>query len=392
MTAAYVLLINMFVAGVFAVAFAVVSATIPSSRGARWMACGYAMGILYVVLNFALSAASDARPLDYVIFLVFTLAMNLCLVAMARHYRVGTPTLAVSLVWLYCAVAGVLIVNMPDASLLRAFLYQSPYFVMQLLCAVVILRSRHRHPLDILLLVLHVLAAFTYLSRPLVALALGDYHAAQDYIGTTYAAISQTIGAFTLISLALVVLLVMVRDGTVEMIARAETDALSGALNRRGFEQHAEKAVAAAVQAGVPVALVAADIDHFKRINDDFGHDAGDRAIARFVKLLRKVADRDAVIGRLGGEEFAILLPGATLAMGRLYAEGVRAALAAELLPGVDRPVTASFGVKALDPDEALSDALAKVDTALYDAKKSGRDRVCVTAPSSAGWTLELAG
>ncbi|MGC3003516.1 diguanylate cyclase, partial [Streptomyces sp. G35A] len=133
-----------------------------------------------------------------------------------------------------------------------------------------------------------------------------------------------------LVALALVLLLVMMRDTAAEMAARSETDALSGILNRRGFDLHAERLLAKAERADEPLTLVTADIDHFKRINDEFGHAAGDATIAHVAALLRESVRGDALVSRLGGEEFAVLLAGANLADGRRYAERVRERLAAE--------------------------------------------------------------
>ncbi|UXN74552.1 GGDEF domain-containing protein [Devosia sp. A8/3-2] len=184
--------------------------------------------------------------------------------------------------------------------------------------------------------------------------------------------------AFLLVSNGVLMLLVNVREVMAEITLRSETDKLSGLLNRRGFEERAERALQHATRARIPSALVLADLDHFKDVNDTFGHDAGDRVIAAFAGLLANSADARMVLGRHGGEEFAILLPGANLASGRLYAEGVRRAFAA--LSGSDlganRPLSASFGVTQMQPGDGLHDLVHCADAALYAAKKAGRDRV----------------
>src|SRR3546814_1192619 len=124
--------------------------------------------------------------------------------------------------------------------------------------------------------------------------------------------------------------------------------------------------------------LIAADLDHFKQINDNFGHAAGDGVIARFAAVLADTAPAEAIVGRVGGEEFAVLLPAAHLSDGRLYAEAVRNAFAAIELPnlGIDYRVTASFGVAQWMPPESLSDLLHRAAPALYRAKAGGRKRV----------------
>jgi len=126
------------------------------------------------------------------------------------------------------------------------------------------LRARRRLALDLLLVGLTVLSALLYAIKPLIASTVGAASAPQSYMASTYAAISQSMGAVTLVALALVLLLVMMRDATAEMLIRSETDSLSGLLNRRGFDRHAERRIARALRTGTPAVLIAADLDHFK--------------------------------------------------------------------------------------------------------------------------------
>ncbi|TIO39496.1 MAG: GGDEF domain-containing protein, partial [Mesorhizobium sp.] len=123
-----------------------------------------------------------------------------------------------------------------------------------------------------------------------------------------------------------------------------------------------------------PVALVIADLDHFKRINDSYGHACGDRVIETFAGLLREAAAEHHVAGRIGGEEFAIL-PGTNLAAARLFAEGARSAFGGLPIEGLpaDHRCSASFGVAELAVDEDFSDLLRRADEALYAAKNAGR-------------------
>lgn len=136
----------------------------------------------------------------------------------------------------------------------------------------------------------------------------------------------------------------------------------------------------------MPVSLVIADIDHFKSINDGYGHATGDRVISAFANFLRSALSDHHVAGRIGGEEFAIVLPGTNLVAARLFAEGVRGiagGLSVEGLPQTLR-FTASFGVAELARGESLADLMQRADQALYDAKKSGRDRVRVASNGGA--------
>ncbi|GJD49231.1 hypothetical protein OPKNFCMD_1961 [Methylobacterium crusticola] len=150
----------------------------------------------------------------------------------------------------------------------------------------------------------------------------------------------------------------------------AETDPLTGVANRRSLAAHAARLLAAR-----PAVLLLFDLDHFKRINDTWGHAAGDAVLVGFCAAAQAVLPRQAVFGRLGGEEFACLLPGATQAEADALAETMRRAIAAmrpDLLPGL--AVTVSVGLAAGGRDfEAL---LSRADRALYRAKALGRNRV----------------
>ncbi len=377
MTAAFVLGINMSVAGIFAVAFAVVAVTNRLARGAGWLALGCGMGIVNVALEFLLRQQTDPMPASVGIFLVFLSALSFALIGVARHYRVEPPWTAMTAIWIATVLLVPVIFSMTYGSIPRLALYQLPYFAMQALFGVMIWRSRRRQPLDLLLVVLQAISALIYLLKPLFAMMVGTARTPQDYMATTYAAISQSGSVVVLMATGLVMLLVTMRDTTAEMIARSETDSLSGVLNRRGFERHAEEALARGED---DMVLIAADLDHFKQINDSFGHAAGDGVIAHFAAMLTQAAPSGAIVGRVGGEEFAVLLPAALLSDGRLYAEAVRSAFAAEQLPvlGVDRRFTASFGVAQWMPRENLADMLHRADTALYRAKACGRNQVRV--------------
>lgn len=161
--------------------------------------------------------------------------------------------------------------------------------------------------------------------------------------------------------------------------AESHTDPLSGLLNRRGFEERAVAMLKRSHDSGLPAALVIADLDHFKAVNDTFGHAVGDQVIAAFASRLRSMAGKGAIAGRLGGEEFAVLLPASDLAAARLFAEDVRTSFSRggpHNLPAKLR-VTASFGVAAGEED--LSKLLRQADEALYQAKRNGRDSVRIS-------------
>lgn len=161
----------------------------------------------------------------------------------------------------------------------------------------------------------------------------------------------------------------------------AQTDALTGLANRRRFDLAAAEEAARCARTGMPFAIVLIDVDHFKRLNDTFGHAAGDRVLQAVSACVAARARRSGEIAcRVGGEEFAAVLPGVGAEAALEWAEALRADVAGLGLEC--GPVRISAGVVQVFPGEGCAEALARADAALYAAKRTGRDRV-VLAPSA---------
>ncbi|WP_111641121.1 sensor domain-containing diguanylate cyclase [Marinimicrobium alkaliphilum] len=162
-----------------------------------------------------------------------------------------------------------------------------------------------------------------------------------------------------------------------EMTHWASTDSLTGLLNRRAFEQRLSQELALVKRGARPGALMMLDLDDFKRINDNFGHHAGDDAIVCFADACREVFRQADVVGRWGGEEFIILLPSTELGEAGHAAERLHQSLSREpIARSGSEPltVTASIGLCALTPDGELDDTLRNLDALLYQAKRKGRN------------------
>ena len=381
MTAAFVLTINMVIAGLFAVAFAVVAATNPATRGARWLGVAYGLGVVDVLLEFLLPWLADPTEVVIGIFLVYLAALTCGLVGVALHYRMGLPRTAIVGIWIAALGIIPILLYLPYGTGARSVLYQLPYAAMQALMVALLIRARSQLKLDRLLIFVSGLATLFYVIKPLVALFVGAARTPQDYLSSQYAAISQTMGSVVLIALALVLLLIMMRDMTVELVTRSETDPLSGALNRRGFQARAEPMLAEARQSGIPITLVIIDIDRFKAINDAFGHAMGDLIISDLASMLLTWVEEGELVARLGGDEFALLLAGRSLKEACELAEGIRKTVSTQLPSrlGQSKAVTACLGVAELQAPGQLSDLMRRSDLALYRAKAQGRNQVSIT-------------
>ncbi|HEX6059200.1 MAG TPA: GGDEF domain-containing protein [Gemmatimonadaceae bacterium] len=169
-----------------------------------------------------------------------------------------------------------------------------------------------------------------------------------------------------------------------EAAQSARTDALTGLSNRRHFDEELTRVLADASRHRDETALVIADVDHFKRVNDSYGHEAGDAVLRHVTRLLQERVRPADLCARFGGEEIVILCPRTGLDGARLLAERLREAIAASPMRhgGLDITVTASFGVASHPRSVGDSDGLlGAADDALYEAKRDGRNRVKVASP-----------
>ena len=170
--------------------------------------------------------------------------------------------------------------------------------------------------------------------------------------------------------------LIVMRESARETISRlAVTDELTGLNNRRFFNEGFSKAVSAARRHRQPLSLISIDLDHFKKVNDTFGHSVGDLVLKELSLLMKTMVRVEDVACRLGGEEFMILLPNTTCEGAVILAERMRSSF--EQYPRTVTPVvTASFGVARLQEGEGEDALMRRVDDALYQAKHEGRNRV----------------
>jgi diguanylate cyclase (GGDEF)-like protein len=197
------------------------------------------------------------------------------------------------------------------------------------------------------------------------------------------------------VTVVAVVVLILVRhnDEMLETLqSEARTDALTGLLNRRGFDERASLELARARREDKCVAIAAFDLDHFKRVNDEWGHEVGDRVLIRTAGILASEARDIDVVARFGGEEFVVLLPGAETQEAQGFAERVRRRLAVDGDPGLPA-AKASAGIRSARAPRSVDELLHGADSALYAAKRAGRDRAVVfEREAQAGEGLMLGG
>jgi diguanylate cyclase (GGDEF)-like protein len=179
------------------------------------------------------------------------------------------------------------------------------------------------------------------------------------------------------VTVVAVVVMTLVRHNDAlldELVSEARRDALTGLFNRRGFDERAALELARARREESSVAVAVFDLDYFKRINDEWGHDIGDRVLARAAEVLSAEAREIDIVARFGGEEFVVLLPGTDAPSAQVFVERVRRELVLEGDPPLPT-VRASAGIRAALAPESIEELLQGADSALYEAKRAGRDR-----------------
>ena len=167
-----------------------------------------------------------------------------------------------------------------------------------------------------------------------------------------------------------------------ESVDLSTKDSLTGLFNRRYFDIHIKQMTEKARASGHKICMMMLDMDHFKQVNDTYGHPAGDAVLKTLAKTLKNSFRITDLVSRYGGEEFVVLL-NTNITEGKQIAEKIRATIEGIdfLLPGQDQPLkkTTSVGISEFSPDESLEEFISRTDKALYEAKETGRNKVVVS-------------
>lgn len=236
-----------------------------------------------------------------------------------------------------------------------------------------------RKPIDRAIFVIHALMTLQFFVRPVIVERLTTTPMTMDeYTHSLFFLSFHLIVGVIAIAMATALIAAMSLETFADLTRRSARDAMSGLLNRRGFEAETADAVPRLDAAGAPAAVILADIDGFKSINDRLGHAFGDLVLMEAGALFQAAGSGGRVAGRLGGDEYALFLPHATLEAARACAENLKRKFADTpfLSPSGERRFTASFGVSLRQPSEPLYEALRRADEAVFVAKSQGGDRV----------------
>lgn len=350
-----------------------------STNALLWWGTSYVLG----ATSFALLAARGSIPdvLSIEVANAATLSSYACLLAGARAFngRETPPTvfLVAPLIWLIAMQVPAVVADIN----LRIVVVTSCQCIFLALTVYELWRERAEPLLSrwpaIIVLVSHMVA----LSVRVALVILTPLTATHDFFRSpTFAVMAFTTVLYT-ITVAFLLLSMTKERGELRHKTAALVDPLTGLANRRAFLADADEFMSRNSKRGEPLTVMLADLDRFKAINDRFGHAVGDRVLQVFADMVRQTLRANDLSGRLGGEEFAFLMPGTGAAEAARIAERIRAhfADAARSVDGHAIAPTVSVGVATTSASSVqLADLMAAADHALYRAKAEGRNRVAL--------------
>ena len=264
----------------------------------------------------------------------------------------------------------------------RLYVANSAYGLVLALAAQKLMDSGRMQAIDRLLVAVFAFTAAQFFVRPYVTIVAQGAITSESYRESPYYSIVILTMAFVSLALAMSLLAACIIDRMQAMKSDSERDMLTGVLARRAFESQAIAMLERGNASGHPVSAIIADIDHFKRVNDIWGHQVGDSAIAGFGQLLERMVRGGDIVGRIGGEEFCIMVWNCDETSARGLADRIRKSFTECRFDGMDEGfhLTASFGVAEQGDTEGYGRLFRRADSALYSAKDQGRNRVVVAS------------
>lgn len=349
-----------------------------------WFVAAFLFPLTNPVIEFIIPFLDDTRLARFLIFAGFLAGLACLAVGLSLQYRLRVARRLIISILVLSFILNLFILEWPRNSIERMALYQLPYFIMMLLSAALVFQVWRVGRLEKFLFVALVIAALQFMSRPVIAFLTGGMGGkAQEFLNTQYAVVTLVVFAVVLLSVAGLLQMVVIRDMLEAHRQASMTDPLSGALNRRGLEDAAERLTEMARRTSSDLTVVMCDIDHFKVINDKLGHSAGDKVIVSLSRLLRESVRGTDRVARVGGEEFCVLLWASDARDANAWAERVRKTfMKRDMGFGGSETPTVSMGIAAYNPaashENAIFEAMGRADRALYMAKQKGRNQTVV--------------
>ena len=373
--AVVMLAVNIAVGILFASAYTVVAFANRGQRRVLWFGVCYFIGTLEPVGDLLAPFFGHSSMLDWISYLCLLTGLASMSLSFAYFHRTAVPWRSFVVVVLTGIVSRFLISSWPQDTLAYGFGYQIPFTMASELDTFIVLRTARKRPLYLLLGSVFGLTALHFLLKPFLLVRYGGGGTAV-YTKTAYALLSQSSSGILLLACGILLLILVSHKALTDSHLASETDSLSCVFNRRGFDHKAATLLEEATNTEAIVTAAIFDIDFFKKINDNYGHAMGDRVIVEFAAALREVMPPEAVLGRIGGEEFAVLVVGHNVQSAWQYAEEVRTKFPLRMKQELE--VSVSGGLTSWISGEQVSELMKRADQALYRAKNNGRNKVVI--------------
>lgn len=349
-------------------------------RFAGWLAVAYTCGLGAFVVNIS-RAAFDPISLDVlakILFWAFSLAFTAGIFA---RYETKYPAAIMG------AIAGIGFALLSwfawiDPDTAKRTIFSSTTAGLILVIALPLLWQKRKGVLGNIFLLLFAILCATYFVRPVLVYGILDAaNTADNYRNSTYDALLYGSSAICALTCGMNLLIIIGSDIIRAHQLASTRDPLTGLMNRRGLEKYVNTNIDNQNPSGR--AVIMADLDKFKQINDSFGHEVGDEVLKRVGSLLETITSELGAVARVGGEEFVIVLNAMDSEDSIIVAQHLRLSLAAILHPEIDpdQKITGSFGLAIMEEDESFGMAMRRADFALYEAKAAGRN--CVIEAST---------
>jgi diguanylate cyclase (GGDEF)-like protein len=369
---------NVGVALLFALSFGAIAATDSSQRHARLFAAAYLLGMLTPLCELLVRYTALPTFFSLAGYASFLASMLVTAYSVATFFGQRSPRRLLIALFVGGVALRMMIWGGPRDWLPYELAYQAPFALAMLAATFAASRVRPRRLLTVVLTIDFALVAAHFPLKAIASVWLGSGATARDYAASNYAALSQAVTGLLLTSAGLVLLLLVHEAAVLRSRSEANSDPMTGLDNRRGFFARLDRLLAEADRSHRPVPVVLFDLDQFKAINDRHGHAVGDRVIGAFAAILEAHVPPGGAVARLGGEEFAMVLPGLGVDAAWRLAERVRHVAATAPVEGI--AYTVSGGAAERLPGRPMDAALARADRALYAAKAQGRNRIARAA------------
>ncbi|QTD55254.1 GGDEF domain-containing protein [Parasphingorhabdus cellanae] len=364
---------------VFTIVFAALYAYDRDQKAPAWIALAYFIGLTSFLFDLGRSVF-DPVISDILAKIALWMVSAFWVLSVFEYHKVRPPR-AVLLSIFGVGLSLLLWFSLKQPDIIQRSIFSSSTGGLLLACALPILWRYRKNMLETAWFWAFAGLSATYFVRPVIIYGLlGERYTETSYNASSYAALLHSSSALWGLACGLVMMLVMGNKIIEKHLLASIKDPLTGLLNRRGLDNYVSTHWSS--KKNKKRTLLILDLDHFKSVNDEYGHEAGDQVLVRTADMLRTLTHGLATIARIGGEEFVILLNKMEAKDARLVAEHLRLSIGMIMHPELGKrgTVTASIGMASMFPQESFAMALRRADQALYQAKTRGRN-LLVVAP-----------